>query len=428
MRRLTFRANFTWALLGNLVSGFAQWSIIVLLARLGDLSMVGQYSLGLAIVSPVIILTSLNLRTLLVTDLGERFEFGHYLGMRLLTSAAALSIIAALMLAGNYNRETRTVILCVAAAKCLDAISDIVYGHLQRKEAMDRVALSLMARGILSTAALVSSLLTTRSLPWAAFLAASSSAAVLLLFDLRHLPLPRLPRFTGIWPHLRALVCLAGPPGFILMLVSLNSVLPRYWLAHFKSEGEVGLFSALAYLTIGANLIVVALGQASGPAMTRAWDRRDLFGFCARAGRLALLGALLGLAGIAAAIFHGPRIVRLFYGSRYAADPAALMWLMIGGALAYLASCAGYTLSSARCFRTQLPMHLVVSVAISAACWELVPKYGVWGAAVAQATGSAVQLAISVVLVAKLCWTLAGDSPLRASLIQFSANPFSRPQ
>jgi len=426
--RLPLRANFTWALLGNGVSSAAQWSLIVLLARLGDLSMVGQYSLGLAIVSPIIVLAGLNLRTLLVTDLGERFEFGHYLGMRVLTTAAALALIAGLMWAGDYTRQTRLVILCVAAAKCLDALSDIVYGHLQRKEAMDRVALSLIAKGILSTAALVASLLCTRSVLWAAFGIASSSAAVLLLYDLRQVPLARLPRFAGTWPHLRSLVYLAGPPGFILLLVSLNAVLARYWLAHFKSEGEVGLFSAMAYLTIGANTMVVALGQASGPAMTRAWDRRDLLGFCGQAARLALLGALLGLAGIAAAAFYGNQIVGLLYGARYTADPTALLWLMLGGALTYLASCAGYTLSSARCFRIQLPMHLAVSVAISAACRELVPQYGVWGAAVAQTIGSAVQLAISLVLVGRLCWTLAGNTPLRATLIQFYANPFSRPQ
>jgi O-antigen/teichoic acid export membrane protein len=390
--------------------------------------MVGQYSLGLAIVSPIILFASLNLRTLLVTDIEERFEFGHYLGMRLLTTAAVLVVIAGLLCAEGYTRQTRLVILCVAASKCLDALSDIVYGHLQRKEAMDRVALSLIARGVLSTAALSASLLWTHSVLLAAFGIASSSAAVLLLYDLRQIPFARLPRFAGIWPHLRSLVYLAGPPGFILMLVSLNGMLARYWLAHYRSESEVGLFSAMAYLTIAANTMVVALGQASGPAMTRAWDRRDLLGFCGQAARLALMGALLGLAGIAAASLCGNEIVRLLYGARYTADPAALLWLMIGGALTYLASCAGYTLSSARCFRIQLPMHLAVSVVISAACWELVPRCGVWGAAVAQAIGSAVQLAISLLLVIRLCWALAAGTPLRASLIQLYANAFSRPQ
>ena len=59
---LSLRSNFAWVLAGNLVYAACQWGMIVALAKLGSSYMVGQFSLGLAIATPVLMFTNLHLR------------------------------------------------------------------------------------------------------------------------------------------------------------------------------------------------------------------------------------------------------------------------------------------------------------------------------------------------------------------------------
>ena len=59
---LSLRSNFAWVLTGNVIYAACQWGAIVALAKLGSSFMIGQFSLGLAIATPVLMFTNLHLR------------------------------------------------------------------------------------------------------------------------------------------------------------------------------------------------------------------------------------------------------------------------------------------------------------------------------------------------------------------------------
>src|ERR1700730_18006925 len=82
-RALSLQQNFAWTTIGNVVYSACQWAIVCLLAKLGSPEMVGQYALGLAVTTPVLMLGQLNLRAVLATDVGERHTVRDYCGLRL---------------------------------------------------------------------------------------------------------------------------------------------------------------------------------------------------------------------------------------------------------------------------------------------------------------------------------------------------------
>jgi len=84
LRLLSLRSNFTWAVGGNAVYAICQWAMIVALAIFGSSVMVGQFSLGLAIVTPVLILSDLDLPAVQTTDAGHQYGFADYLRPRIL--------------------------------------------------------------------------------------------------------------------------------------------------------------------------------------------------------------------------------------------------------------------------------------------------------------------------------------------------------
>ena len=87
----SLRRNVSWAFIGHAVYAASQWLILVVLAKLGDPTMVGQFGLGLALAAPAFMLCNLQLRVAVATDVGDSYGFGDYLGLRLITTAAALA-------------------------------------------------------------------------------------------------------------------------------------------------------------------------------------------------------------------------------------------------------------------------------------------------------------------------------------------------
>ena len=103
VKSLSLRRNAAWTLAGNLSFGGCQWGILIVLAKVGSADMMGQYILGVAVTSPIIMFASLQLRAVQSTDVRGEYLCGHYVGLRLVTAAVAVAVIAgvALLAAGS---------------------------------------------------------------------------------------------------------------------------------------------------------------------------------------------------------------------------------------------------------------------------------------------------------------------------------------
>ena len=112
-KALSLRVNFSWNLAGNLVYAACQWGIVVVLAKLTSPEMVGRFALGLAVTAPIIMLSNLQLRSVQATDARGEYQFGHYLGLRLVTTMLALMTIAAVAFWSKYPLQVGLVILVV---------------------------------------------------------------------------------------------------------------------------------------------------------------------------------------------------------------------------------------------------------------------------------------------------------------------------
>src|SRR5690349_3913529 len=167
MRGLPLRSNFVWILTGNVVYAVCQWGMIVALAKLGSSVMIGQFSLALAIATPVLMFTNLHLRAVQATDAQRFYSFTEYLELRLVMTLTAMLVIAGIIWCGHYERRTAMVIVAVALAKGIETLSDIHYGLFQLNDRLDQTGQSLMLRGLLSVVALSAGLYLTRDVFYA---------------------------------------------------------------------------------------------------------------------------------------------------------------------------------------------------------------------------------------------------------------------
>lgn len=397
MRRVSLPSNFAWSFAGNLFYGASQWAILSMIAKLGNREMLGQYALAAAVAAPAVMLSHLNLRAVLATDVKRQHEMGDYLAVRLQSSGMALAGVAAVTLFSGFAAPLAALILLTGAWMSADNVSDLYYGALQRRERMDTIAKSMMTRGFLSAAALGAVLWLSHNLLWAVGALAAGRLFVLALYDRPRGMAGEALHTTG-WGVQFGIFRLALPLGIVLLLTSLMNNLPRYAIEGHLGTRELGAFAAVgSFVTAGASLIN-ALGQTATPRLARYFENRELARFRRLTLELAGAALLAGAAGVAGCWLFGEMLLRILYRNDYAAYGPLLVMVVAAGACSYVAAILGYVITSTRAFAVQVPLLGLAAAVCAAASFALVPQMGLPGAALAAGLASSVQIAGNLVV------------------------------
>ena len=379
----SLRANFAWTLAGNVLYAGCQWGMLSVLAKLGNPSIVGQFTLGLAISAPVFMFTNLQLRAVQATDVSAECGFANYFSLRLLSTLLGLALITAILPFSAATPAVRAVVLLVSLSKCFECMSDVTAGLLQREEQLKRVAISLMIRGVASVAVFSLAYVYWRSLAVSIVAMSSVWLAVLVFYDMpnvrrligRHAPFLR---FEGA--ALRRLAMLGLPLGWVATLTSLIVNAPRYFLQHYLGLAEQGIYASLAYLLIVISLVVLALTQSVTTRLAHLFVDGDLKQFMRLLTKLSALGVLIAVVGVPLTFLVGRPLLTLLYRGEYA-DHVGLSALFVGTAGLYTIGAFLFCgLTAARMFRVQVPVYLAALLAGVAGSALLVPRYGLIGA------------------------------------------------
>ncbi len=391
-----FFSNSAWSVAGSAIYAVCQWAMVAILAKAGSTAVVGQFAMGLAVAAPVFLFANLQIRALQTTDIAEEHSFGEYLGLRLLTSGAALLIVTGFVFVAGYDAALRRVIVAVALAKAFEAVSDVFHGDLQRRERMDSVARYVIGKGVLSVAAIGLAFRLTGSVEIAVMAMAAVFAGVLLLGEARFALAPARP----VWNRAAfgRLCVTALPLGFVMMMISVTANMPRYFVEGSLGAKSLGIFAALSYLGIAATTVVNAVGLAATPRLARLFLAEDRAAFPRVLLRSCLLSTVPGIAGVILLAAGGGPLLRVLYGPAYAARVDVAIWVMAAASITCAACVLGYGLTAARCFRQQVPLFIGVAGVAAMASATLIPRYGLAGAAAGQIVTALAQLAGSAII------------------------------
>jgi O-antigen/teichoic acid export membrane protein len=404
-KRSRLSVDLLWMVAGNIFYFACQWGVLVATVKSGTTEMVGQLSLGFAICAPIFLFFQLRLRAASATDAGCEYEAPEYFTLRCLCTVLALVTVGVVCLRGHISAQTAATVLVVAVAKAIESGSDLFYGFLQNADRVRPVALSMTARGVLGLLGFFRILSWTHSLLWALCALCVGWAVVLVGFDL---PIAGSLigkgeggnlRIRWRWEALGKLAWLSLPLGVSAMLMSLAINIPRYVIDHVDGAAEVGLFSALAYLTIASGMVVNSLAEVTVPRFARLFNTSRY----AEARRLLahsiMATVIIGGTFIVVAAFFGDPLITIVYRAQYARTGSLLAWLMVAAALANIASIFSYVLLAARKFKLHLACLVALTLTTALGSFLLVPRWHTKGAAIASILGFFVQAVIAAVYV-----------------------------
>jgi O-antigen/teichoic acid export membrane protein len=408
---LSLRANFSWTFVGNVLYAATQWGLLTLLTKLFAPELFGRYALALGISTPVLVASALQLRSIYVSEVKRGSSFAVYLVLRLATSALALIALALITLAGWVPVHLVPLTLLLGCNQATVMVKDMYQGVMQKHDRMDLLALSRVLQGSASMGVALALALLTRSVTWVVVGMLVARSLCLFLYDI-----PRARALSGSsrplvtredlrealdWSRLWPLARTALPLGGVMLIINLYRHIPRYFLADF-GEAAVGYYAAVASIVSLQELVITALGESAVRqlALRFAAGRRS---YLALVARLLIIGASMGLIGVAGACLFGQRALTLLFRPEYAAATQVFIWLLAAQLVSNVQSFVGYAMTAARWFKAQVWTYGFMLALLLVASWLLIPKWGGLGAAWATLASSGVTLAVSLtVLLVKI--------------------------
>ncbi len=408
IQKLSLKANFSWALIGNFIDGFCQWGILVVIVKMGTPEMVGAFALGIAVCAPIMNFALLDLRTVQATDTRDDFLFSSYINLSTITATTGLIIIIGITL-GFYNYGNNlSVIIFLGLFKLMENISMTYYGLFQKNEKMNYIAISLIVKGFLSLLMVILIMYFYRSIVFATLSLAFSWGLVMLLYDKKIADriLSRTEYPDGKSCHnysetkkiitksymepaiLKKLFLLSLPLGFALLIASLNANIPRYFVERFLNLRDLGIFTAMVYLAAIGIRFVMSLMQAFMPRLAKYFNTLKKKEFYNLYIKQLIIVVTTGLASLLLVALFGKQLVAIIYTAEYVGYSDILIWVMIFAFFEYMCIFLRNIMIISRLLKTDMAIRCVSLFILVLMCAIFIPTKGLFGAIIAMVSYS----------------------------------------
>lgn len=408
---VSLRKGASWIVLGNLLNAASQWGMLAILAKVGGPLLVGEFTLGLAITTPIMVFFSFQLRQVLATDASNRHSFSQYFGSRLLWSILAFGILTILSYSLGYRDSILAVIILVGLLKINDALFDIIYGLWQKREEMALLAQVNAGTGVARLAAFGVTCIVSRSLIVSLIVANVVGLIYLGVVvtmsvyrsrgEGERLKWSRFIQKLILWPNWqvqRELLFLTLPLGISAALAALGANAPRYVIERFMNTNDLGIYAALAYALVAAKTVVIAVGAAVSPKLARFHYDGDYVGYRALLFKFLLIGVFISVLATTLVSIAGQQLLAFLYSSDFAshADLLLLLTVSAGFEIAGWILCQG--LIVVRRMKIQAVIEIACVIMSIVACLAFVSKYGLIGVGVAAMLSSLLRLSAATIV------------------------------
>lgn len=373
----SLRAGFSWTLGGNLAFSACQMLFWMLLAKLTSPEVVGRYALAAAITVPIVMLSTLQLRNVQATDVRREYLFGHYVALRLLTTALAGLVILAVAGIG-FHSATAVAIVLVGGTRLADALSDVCYGLFQQHERMDLISTSMVLRGGLMLVMQAIGLLAWGSLLLGLGLVVGAWLAVFFTYDVRHairLGGGSASAARPVWDRrmLLRLTHLTAPLGAMRIFIALSTYLPRLVIERYLGLAVLGLFAAISSLSVATGLVANAMGQTMLPRLSVYLGQGNRAAFLQLVGKTLAAGCGLGVMAVAVIGLWGRPLLAFLFTAEYAAHVDAFLVAMVAATLAAIGTLLNSANMAARHYAALTALYAGVVLVCVVSCAVLIP-------------------------------------------------------
>lgn len=394
----TEKRNIIWNMIGSFLYALASMVLTIAVVQIAGEDAGGIFTFAFTTFGQHMFMVAyFGIRPFQITDTGNKYSFGEYLGLRLLTCAFALAVGLGYVFWNDYAFEKAATVFLMVVYKVIDALADTYEAEFQRRGRLYLTGKSNAFRTILSVAVFLSVLGKTMNLVTASVAAVAAQLVGFFLFDAAIIG-----QLTDVdW---------AVKPGRKLQLFKDNTLLffsvildfyifsaSKYAIEACMYDKDMAVYGAIFMPTSVINLVA---GFVIRPYLTKlslSWEMRNLRKFMKIIGQLAAIIAGLTVLAVGGAWLLGIPVLSLLYSNlRYALLECrtALVLIIIGGALNAFMNLFYYSLIIMKRQRFIFAGYGVVGILAATISKPFVRWGGIFGASLAYVSLMAVLMAI----------------------------------
>jgi len=388
--KTTLRLGQAAQLVGSLFYAGTMWLMALYIIRFDGIDAYGRFAAAMAVAAPIFMLSNARGRLVVSSESETGLPTSAYVLYRMITSL--LSFLVVLFISHVLFGNGIWIVLSVALFKAIEAISDVLYGGLQRAGKPQFVGILQTLKGCLFALLLALCWLTgigTASVVIAVF---AMGLVGFVIYDLRVLRQHLSGDQIFLWENISSGELLLvfqrlRPFMAVAFMASLFAVMPRLFLEQLHDYGTLGMYSALMLFTSASLLATAAMGQPYLHDIGLLWADGEtgdiyrillqilLIPFVIAAG----FSVLFWLAGgvIFPAMLNGDlelstRILVLLVAVIFSGNLALVQW---------------YIMVALKISKEQVWLALISLLASTVLCLLLIPTKGIEGAFLADACG-----------------------------------------
>ena len=382
---------------GNIFFAFSQWLILVCISHFSNSKTVGEYAYALALVVPIFMFTNLQLRPLVVTNynLKNNFSYENYFSLRFYSIFFA--IILCIIFSFFTSSDIFLTIILVGIIKALEALSDIIYAYYNAQSKTKLISFSLLLKSLFLIIFFSAILYFTKSLNFSLISIILVYFTVLVFVDFKNIGFNKTFFYIN-YKEKKDIIIIALPLGISVMLVALQSNIPRFFLEKNYSLELVGVFSVFYYFVIVGGIVVNSVCQFLSPKFSIYYKENERKKLLNIAGQAWIIAFFLGISGLLISVFFGDFFVKVIYGEDYLPYINVLNIVMVAGLFTYLSVVNGYLMTSVRLIKIQLPLFILLTLLTFILSWVLILPKGLVGAAWVCVLSAALQFILSTII------------------------------
>lgn len=367
-------------------SSLFQWLFICTMTKMFDVAIVGIYSGAAAIITPIVTFANMSLRSMQVTDVNGLFDIKNAFAIKkiaLLFAGIICCVIFGIkdepFLIGVYSLQ-----LLILSFKLVNMLSDGAYGYLIRNGMTLKYTISITVIHIGSFVLFLIGALFSHDIHISMILYALPYFIVFITYDLKNVG------GKEVWKHrisktdFKAIIHLCLPLAIVQTINTLYDSIPKLVLEANYGNSELGVFSAITYVSLTGGLVVTAIttGYATELAVLLKKERYRNFFIVVIKEILAV--CIVCISFIALFAIWGEPILTLLYSRVFIKYKRVVLVLIIAMSLNFISRVLGTACTAAQYNNNQLVTAAVCVGFLAVLSFAFIPKYGIMAAAIVE--------------------------------------------
>jgi len=357
-----FRKNFIWNILGTGLNAFNSLFFLIAVTRINGIDDAGIFTIAYSTACIIYVFGIYAGRIYQVTEPNKNIKNADYITNRAITVMFMSVFVLVFSKIRGYDSYKTLVFFLLTLYKSLEAMSDVIYGILQKNEKLEIVGKSLFIKSIFSIIIFIVVDIITKDLLIAALSIVFVWLVMLVGYDFmkarKYLDFEEKVKAKNVFSIFRN-----GFTTFAIAFLGLYIInAPKYSIDSYLANNYQTIFGIVVMPATVVGLLAQFLIHPFLNKILKTYEERDLKQLNKIVLKLIFVIALFGLACAIAAYLIGSQILGLVYGLDLSEYKLALFIIICASTLYTIGTIYSSVLTTVRETFSQFVIYIIISI------------------------------------------------------------------